>query len=368
MLFIIVIVLFLYSLMIISFIIGWKRIQINTSNLTPKVSVIISARNESTNIKKLVRSLKNQNYNKNLYDVIIVDDHSNDNSWELLCQEKLNWPKLHLITMDSNEHGKKKALLKAINFSDSEIILTSDADCLFSPEWIKSMTSCFINDNINLASGPVSFNYQSTFFNKIQTLEFLSLIASGAAAIGLNKPIFCNGANLAYRRKVFLEVSNYDDDNIASGDDVFLLHMVKKVYPGSVFFVKNFESIVFTDSISSFWQFINQRIRWVSKSSSYKDTYTIYTSLLVFFVNLLLIFLLFLSFYDHTFINIFTAFIFIKFILDFIFFKSILVFFKRLDLIKWVFPLQIIYSIYITFITLLSSFMSFNWKGRIQKK
>ena len=354
--------------MIASFIIGWKRIKNYSSDVTIKVSVIIAVRNESVNIKKLVKSLKNQDYNKNLYDVIIVNDHSDDNSWELLCEEKLNWPELQILDMDANDYGKKKALSKAVNFSDSEIILTSDADCVFSPEWIKSMTSCFINDKINLASGPVSFTYQSTFFNQIQTLEFLSLIASGAAAIALNRPIFCNGANLAYRRKVFLEVSNYDDNDIASGDDVFLLHMVKKAYPGSVIFIKNFKAIVFTDSISTFRQFINQRIRWVSKSSSYKDSYTVYTSLLVFFVNSLYVFLLFLSFYDYDFINIFTAFVLIKFVLDFIFFKSILVFFKRLDLIKWVFPLQIIYSFYITFITLLSSFMSFNWKGRIQKK
>ena len=368
MFFIIAIILFLYALMINSFIIGWKRIKNDTCDVSIKVSVIICVRNESTNIKKLVKSLKNQNYNKSLYNVIIVDDHSDDKSWKLLCEEKLNWPELQLLAMDAHEYGKKKALSKAISFSDSEVILTSDADCIFSTEWIKSMTSCFINDKINLASGPVSFNYQSTFFNQIQTLEFLSLIASGAAAIGLNRPIFCNGANLAYRRKVFLEVSNYDDNDIVSGDDVFLLHMVKKVYPGSVLFIKKFEAIVFTDSISTFRQFINQRIRWVSKSSSYKDAYTIYTSFLVFFVNSLLIFLLFLSFYDHFFINIFAVFILLKFFLDFIFFKSILVFFKRLDLIKWVFPLQIIYSFYITFITLLSSFMSFNWKGRIQKK
>ena len=354
--------------MITGFIIGWNRIKNDFNDVNIKVSVIISIRNEGANIKKLVESLRTQNYNKDSYDVIIVNDHSDDNSWELLCNEKLNWPDLQLLDMDVNEYGKKKALSKAINFSNSEVILTSDADCLFTPEWIKSMTSCFINDKINLASGPVSFNHQSTFFNQIQTLEFLSLIASGAAAIGLNKPIFCFCANLAYRRKVFLEVNNYHDNDIASGDDVFLLHMVKKVYPGSILFIKNFEAIVMTDSISTFRKFINQRIRWVSKSSSYKDAYTIYTSILVFFVNSLLIFLLFSSFYDNAIINIFMFFILIKFVLDIIFLKSILVFFKRLDLIKWVFPLQIIYSFYVTFITLLSSFMSFNWKGRIQNK
>ena len=138
-------------MMITGFIIGWKRIKNDTNDVNIKVSVIISIRNEGANIKKLVQSLRNQNYNKDLYDVIIVNDHSDDNSWELLCNEKLNWPHLQLLDMDVNEYGKKKALSKAINFSNSEVILTSDADCVFSPEWIKSMTSCFINDNIKTA-------------------------------------------------------------------------------------------------------------------------------------------------------------------------------------------------------------------------
>jgi len=363
-----IIVLILYVFTIISFRLGWKRNYTKSNVYLVKVSVVIAVRNEQENIKRLVKNLKDQNYDKNLYNVIIIDDHSSDDTWSILCKEELNWSNLVVLSMDSNKYGKKNAILKAVNYSESEIILTSDADCFFSSDWITNMTSCFLDKKVNLVSGPVSFNNELTVFSKIQTLEFLSLVASGAGAIGINKPIFCNGANMAYRKEVFLEVNNYSNNTIASGDDVFLLHMVKKFYPGSIVFVKKFESIVYTQSILSFREFINQRIRWTSKSSSYKDMFSVLISLLVFIVNLLFPVLLMFSLYDYMFIYLFLLFFFIKSLVDILFLFPVLKFFKRLELIKWILPLQIPYSFYITLIVIISNFMPFNWKGRLQKK
>lgn len=364
----IIMVLMLYVFMIMRFRVGWKNIFNESGAFLSKISVVIAVRNEQENISRLVKNLKDQDYDKKMYNVIIVDDHSDDNSWGLLCKEKLNWPELVLLSMSNDEHGKKQAILKAVSFSNSEIILTSDADCYFSSNWITTMTSCFADKNINLVSGPVSFNIESTFLSKIQTLEFLSLIASGAGAIGINRPILCNGANLAYRRDVFLEVNNYSENNISSGDDVFLLHMVKKFYPKSIVFLKKYEAIVFTKAATSVKSFINQRIRWASKSFSYKDLNIIVTSLLVFIVNLVLVSLLILSLYNYMFMYVFLLVFLIKYLVDILFLIPVLKFFKRLDLIKWIFPLQIAYSFYITLIVIISNFIPFNWKGRLQKK
>ena len=368
MIIVVIVVLILYVFMMLSFMIGWKNIYNESSAYLIRVSVVVAVRNEQDNIQRLVQNLRDQDYDKKMYNVIIVDDHSNDNSWALLCKEKLNWPELLLLSMNSDEHGKKQAILKAVKFSDSEIILTSDADCFFSSDWITAMTSCFLDKKINLVSGPVSFNNEPTIFSKIQTLEFLSLVASGAGAIGINKPIFCNGANMAYRREVFLSVNNYSQNSISSGDDVFLLHMVKKFYPRSIVFLKKHEAIVFTNAITSFKSFINQRIRWTSKSSSYKDPDSILTSLLVFIVNLSLVLLLIFSLYDYIFIYLFLLFFLMKSLVDILFLVPVLRFFKRLELIKWILPLQIAYSFYITLIVIISNFIPFNWKGRLQKK
>ena len=156
-----------------------------------------------------------------------------------------------------------------------------------------------------VASGPVSFNHQSTFFNQIQTLEFLSLIASGAAAIGLNKPIFCNGANMAYRKADFLELNNFENDEAVSGDDVFLLHSVKEKYKDAIAFAKDENATVLTDAVQTAKGFINQRKRWTAKTSGYKDFASIYSSFLVLFTNLSLVFLFVGYLYSDTYFHLF---------------------------------------------------------------
>ena len=129
-----------YVLMILLFMIGWQKNKIELSPSIYRVSVVIAIRNEQDNIKRLIKNLKSQDYDRDLYDVIIIDDHSEDNSWDLLYNEKLDWPKLKLLSMNDDEYGKKSAILKGVKFSDSEIIITTDADCFFSSNWITLMS------------------------------------------------------------------------------------------------------------------------------------------------------------------------------------------------------------------------------------
>ncbi|MDC1025223.1 glycosyltransferase family 2 protein, partial [Flavobacteriales bacterium] len=238
----------------------------------------------------------------------------------------------------------------------------------FSNSWISNMVNKFSSSDINLISGPVAYHLEDSIFGNMQSLEFLSLVGSGASCIGLNKPIFCNAANMAYRRDVFLEVNDYKKNNVFSGDDVFLLHQIKNKYKGSTLFLKSFESIVYTTPQSNVKDFINQRIRWASKSNSYKDFDSIIVALLVFLTNLSLVMLLLLSPFSFLDFEYFILFFLVKLFCDYIYLKPILVFFEKNELIKLIFPLQIIYPFYITLITVLSNLFSFNWKGRIQKK
>ena len=362
---------FFYVVMIISFYYGWKKIQpfnleAKSTNLT--VSVVVAVRNEEENINYLIKNLKSQDYNSTLFDIIIIDDHSIDNTLEILKNEKIECSNLKISSLEKGYIGKKQAILKAVKLSSSDIILTTDADCKFSNSWISNMVNKFSNSDINLISGPVAYHLEDNVFGNMQSLEFLSLVGSGASCIGLNKPIFCNAANMAYRRDVFLEVNDYKKNNVFSGDDVFLLHQIKNKYKGSTLFLKSFESIVYTTPLSNVKDFINQRIRWASKSNSYKDFDSIIVALLVFLINLSLVMLLLFSPFSFFYFEYFISFFIVKLFCDYIFLKPILLFFKKNDLIKLIFPLQIIYPFYITLITVLSNLFSFNWKGRIQKK
>ena len=230
------------------------------------------------------------------------------------------------------------------------------------------MVSFFNNSSVKLVAGPVSYTSKTSFFQKFQELEFYSLISSGAGAIGIGKPIFCNAANLAYSRDVIKIFNKVNDSKLASGDDVFLLHNVKAKYPNSVVFAKHPDTIVQTESTKDFRQFINQRKRWVAKSSSYKDKVSVYTSYLVLLTNLSLV-LIFLSiFIDFYFFHFFVIFYSSKFIIDFSLLAPTLRFLKRKDLVKWIFFFELFYSFYIILVVVLSFTKEFEWKGRRHKK
>ena len=217
------------------------------------------------------------------------------------------------------------------------------------------MASCFLDEKFILVSGPVCFTNQSNFFSKIQTLEFLSLIGSAAGAIGIKKPILCNGANLAYRRNIFLDINNYESNDISSGDDVFLLHSIKKNFSNSIVFINNPDAIVTTEPVKNLNNFLQQRLRWSAKSTSYTDIDTILVSVLVFLINISLIFMSIYSICEPSFLFTFISFFTLKFLIDFVFLIPVLSFFKRTKLIKWILPLQFIYPIYITLISISSN-------------
>ena len=252
--------------------------------------------------------------------------------------------------------------------AEGEIILATDTDCSFSPTWVQTMAFYFEDSSIKLVSGPVEFHKQKGVFQSLQALEFASLIGSGAGAIGIDSAIFCNGANMAYRKDVFLQVNNFESDTVASGDDVFLLHSVKAKYAKAIAFAKDENAIVITKGTQSIKTFINQRKRWTAKSSAYKDFASIYVSYLVLFVNLAIVFLFTMQFFFQQYFELLILFFIAKFIADLFLLYPVLRFFKRTDLIKWIFPFELFYSFYIVLIVILSFTKSFEWKGRTHKK
>ena len=364
---IIFLILVFYVLLIIRYAFGWSRIKkVSKNSIFPKVSVVIAIRNEENHIEYLLKSLQSQIYPTDKLEFILVNDHSTDNTLSLLENSTLN--NLQILNMPDNKSGKKHAIRMAVSISSGDIILASDADCTFPPNWVEKMVAYFINDNVKLVSGPVSFKQQDGVFQALQALEFASLIGSGAGAIGIQNAIFCNGANMAYRKEVFLEVNHFKKDNVVSGDDVFLLHSVKAKYPNSIVFVKDKDAIVTTESEQKFSRFINQRQRWVAKSSEYKDMASIYSSYLVFLANLSFVFLFVILFFDISFFHFFLLFYIIKFITDLFLLYPTLQFLSRKDLIKWIFPFEFFYSFYIILIIFLSFTKKFEWKGRMHKK
>ena len=346
----------------------WKKIP-NATNKNNKdfVSVIVACRNERNNIRNLIQQIKTQNLDKHRFELIVVNDYSTDDTLSILEREAVIWNKLKVVCLSEGEGGKKIALEKGISFAKGDVILCTDADCSVTESWITTIIDYFTDEKIKMVSGPVLFENKKGIFQQLQSLEFLSLIGSGAAAIGRGKSIFCNGANLAYRKSVFLEVNSLDN-NIASGDDVFLMHEIKQKYANGIAFAKKKEAIVKTSSESNISGFINQRKRWAAKSASYKDWDTITISILVFLMNISITTLFVLFLFNIQWLKVFLTLLLVKYIADYLFLLPVLKFFRKRNLAFWILPFEIFYGFYIVLIVILSFTNSFEWKGRIYKK
>src|SRR4030095_3544460 len=139
-----------YALLIDYYRRAWTLIlECDATNKNPSVSisVIIAARNEEANIEALINSLAGQTYPKQLFEVIVVDDHSEDRTWELIQQNAiaLSLKCIRLkdrVRPDENLRSyKKRAIEEGISLATGELIVTTDADCRFEPEWLRTIAA-----------------------------------------------------------------------------------------------------------------------------------------------------------------------------------------------------------------------------------
>jgi cellulose synthase/poly-beta-1,6-N-acetylglucosamine synthase-like glycosyltransferase len=241
------------------------------STPTHKVSVIIPARNESGSIGRCLRGVLQQDYPAHLLQVIVVNDHSEDDTRSIAQSIAESDSRLLVLDLPSQQGTayKKAAVTFGIAHATGDIILTTDADCSAGPGWVSAMAAHF-DRGVGMVSGPVMLTGPS-LFAKLQTLEFMGLIAVGGGSIAAGTPNMCNGANLAYRKDLFEALGGFKGvDGIASGDDEFLLHRMAKSGKGSIAFAKCKDAIVSTPAQSGLRSFITQRRRWVSKSTHYE--------------------------------------------------------------------------------------------------
>lgn len=265
------------------------------------ISIIVPFRNEEKNIERTYVNLTAQNYPTNKYEIIFVNDSSEDKSLELLksLPEKRSVKTLSVPDKFSSNAHKKRAIRFGIENSKGDIIVTTDADCVHQKDWLKNLLK-FFDDQTGFVSGPVEFLPQKNLFGKIQRLEFSSLVITGAGLIGSNYPTICNAANLAYRKSVYEEVQGFEHQmDLSSGDDELLMQKIKKDTNYKIKFAAEKNSIVFTDANSTLKEFFFQRKRWASKGLFYSDKNLIVKLILIYLfylgISLQLIFSLIIS-------------------------------------------------------------------------
>ena len=348
----------LYLICIVAFTFGLFNLKerfhsVNKNNLI-KVSVLIAARNEEKNIEKLLESLKKQSFPKELFEVIIVNDHSTDNTDEIINDFINKNKELDVKLLKAEKTGKKHAISQALHTAINELVIVTDADCVLNDLWIESIVGFYQEEKCKMILAPVLLSPAENLFEKMQVLEHLSLIGSTAGSASIGFPVMCNGANMAYERKAALEVEKFRKDfDIPSGDDMFLLEQFVKCYGhNNVKFLLSKSAVVKTKTCKTLKDFFRQRRRWVSKTKSYTSWKVIVTALIVLFFNLSIISLLVSAFFVPALWSIYILLTLLKFFIDFPLLKNITNFMNQGSLLKWVLPLEIIYPFYVVFTAL----------------
>ena len=332
-----IIITWIYAIWITALYWGWSKLEnIATESIQnqTKISLIVAFRNEERHLPALLESIAHQKYPKELLEILLIDDHSGDRSQQVIQEFAIKNPyfSLKLMHLPLGKNGKKAALQLAFQNANNPIILCT-----------------FHNNNTRMILGGVKIANSDNFMQHFQSLELLSLIGSGAGAKGLGRAIMSNGANIGFRKKILerIQIDNLKLET-PSGDDIFLMSEVKRIYgEESIRFIKNEEHFVSTYAENKFSDMINQRIRWVSKSSNYTDAFLLSTSVVVMLENLMLPILFISSFLFSPLWPLLLTFWLVKSLVDFLFLYYISHFVSQKHLLRH-FPLMtLIYPFFI---------------------
>ena len=281
--------------------IGLRRCKQTKNSLQPFVSVIVAARNEEKTIGRVLECLSQQTYTH--YELIIVNDRSTDNTAAIIADFQEKNPavkRIDIATVPSDMPAKKNALRAGIKESKGEILCFTDADCFPPPTWVEELVQQF-EPEVGLVAGYSPYTIPSDktisngilrklFFKFIEYEEFRAAIWS-SGAIGWNLGWLCTGRNLAYRRKVYDEVSGFEKiKQSISGDDDLFLQLVHRQTDWEIRYAKTRESFVPTVPPANFRSFVEQRKRHFSASKVFS-----FPMMLFFFFYHLANFLLFFS-------------------------------------------------------------------------
>lgn len=352
---------------------GLLKLQENKKKDIPSefISIVIPFRNESEYISANLESLQNQEYPSDKFEIVYVNDFSEDNSTEIL-KNSARLPNIRVIDVPEvfsvNAH-KKRAVRFGIENAKGDIIVTTDADCICPPEWLKTILSDF-DENTAFVSAPVEFIELKGLFNRLQRLEFAGLVLTGAGLIGAGSPTICNAANITYRKSVYEQVGGFNDNlNLSSGDDELLMQKIRRVTNHKIKFCYNKKAVVKTYPNKRISDFYQQRKRWSSKGLFYADKTLI--------LKLILIYLFYLSlpvqlaagiFYSAGYLLLFFVSFILKFIIEYKILKrgTELFEFRKLPVIMTL--AELLHIPYILIAGVSGFFGGFQWKGRHLKR
>lgn len=324
-----------------------RGIRSFTAASTPDtfISVVAACRNEEASLPFLLADIAAQDYPPSLFEVIISDDNSSDKTHDVAS----GFPGIkNLRVLRNRGSGKKAALRTAVSEARGNLVVAVDADSRMEPGWLKTIVSFHEKEGSDMIICPVMLEAEGRgFFLRFQELEFLGLQAITAGSAAAGDPLMCNGANLFFTKKSFERHAFHLHDELASGDDIFLLHRMKADGSSRISWLESADARVRTNALHSPAEYLRQRARWISKAGSYKDLSTKFTALATLAVVLLQPAALIAAFAGIRFLLLYPALLLAKSLPDYLVLRNTAVRYGKRYLLKWFIPSQLIYPFYV---------------------
>ena len=355
-------VLSVYVLVIGMFLYGFTKMEkqsIVKHEPKTKFSIVVPFRNEADNLPKLLHCFSLLNYPKEMFEVILVDDDSE----EVFSFQSSVFSLKIIKNQRKSNAPKKDAINTAITIAKYDWIITTDADCFMKENWLQSIDNHIQKTDCLMVASPVMMLPNNSFLHQFQHLDFLSLQGTTIGSFGVRKPFMCNGANFAYKKSFFHELNGFDgNQNIASGDDVFLLQKAIQKQKEKVSFCFDYDSVVGTLCVISWKALFFQRVRWASKTSAYKDGFSKMVAVVVFLTNLLLVICFGLCLIGTITYENLLLFFGIKFIIDFLILTKTARFFKTR--MQYILISSLWYPFFTVGVAFYALFGKYQWKDR----
>lgn len=334
---------------------------------TTGFSIVIPIRNEAKNLPALLQSIAKLNYPPEHFEVIIIDDFSEDQSERIY----LNWRLSHsqfdttyLENVRRTGSPKKDAISRALPILKHSWVITTDGDCILPQNWLQTYHDFIQETKCAMVAGPVILKTKNNWFHDFQQFETLALQGTTMGSFGNNQGFMCNGANFAYTNSFFHELGGFDGlSQYAGGDDVLLLQKALKQQPQKVGYLKSVDALVKTRPIDDAFAVIQQRIRWAAKSTGYSNNYAKMLAVVVLLMNLSWVTAVILAFNQQLQWPIIWGMWAVKYAVDFAVMYRTNAFLRHG---KFFLPLasSVIYPFFSSVTGICALFGGFQWKGR----
>lgn len=244
--------------------------DVHQPQIPSSATILIAFRNEEAALPQLLSSLADTSP---AFPILALDDHSIDASAAIVQGFQARYPKRVQYQASTGLPGKRTAIAAALPGVAADWILQTDADCVSGPGWAVQALSAAEQKHGDMCILPLRFRSQSLspFWLSVINTEFASVMAVTSGMARWGRPVMCNGANLAYRKSLWMAAAPYlARQTHAGGDDMFLLdyavtHGARVVYtdaPGVW---------VETEAPSTLGAFFAQRRRWAAKWTAYRS-------------------------------------------------------------------------------------------------